>query len=131
MPARKIYLPADCPSPESRVVFTKPDTQATKKTKPTHQHTNSASKQPTQQKPLHSNSTTKVPLNTATQAQLETLPGIGPALAKRILERRAKRPFKRLAQLRYVKGIGPAKYKKIKPFVVLNAPTLKQNVSKK
>ena len=49
----------------------------------------------------------KVDLNTAGQAELETLPGIGPALAQRILEdRRAHGPYKRLEDLDRVKGIG-------------------------
>ncbi len=49
----------------------------------------------------------KVDLNTAGKAELETLPGIGPALAQRILEdRRAHGPYKRLEDLDRVKGIG-------------------------
>ena len=56
----------------------------------------------------------KVNVNDATSAQLETLPGIGPALAKRILDYRAKRKFKRLRDIRRVKGIGQAKFKKLK-----------------
>ena len=53
-------------------------------------------------------------VNTATQQQLENLPGIGPALAGRII---AARPFKSADDLRSVKGIGAgAKYEKIRPF---------------
>ena len=60
--------------------------------------------------------TTAGPLdvNSATQQQLENLPGIGPALAGRII---AARPFKSADDLRNVKGIGAgAKYEKIRPF---------------
>jgi competence protein ComEA len=49
----------------------------------------------------------RLDINKATQAQLETLPGIGPALAKRIIEDRQKRgAFRSLPDLKRVKGIG-------------------------
>lgn len=47
-------------------------------------------------------------VNTAGQVELELLPGIGPALAKRIIEHRTtKGAFKRVDDLDAVKGIGP------------------------
>lgn len=47
-------------------------------------------------------------LNSATAAQLETLPGIGPVLARRIVEHRTSRGgFQRLDDLLQVKGVGP------------------------
>ena len=47
-------------------------------------------------------------VNTAGQGELELLPGIGPALAKRIIEyRTTKGAFKRVDDLDAVKGIGP------------------------
>ena len=39
-----------------------------------------------------------------------SLPGIGEATAKRIIEYRSKHPFQSLAQLMEVKGIGKKKY---------------------
>ncbi len=46
-------------------------------------------------------------LNTATAAELEALPGIGPVLAERIVQYRAAHgPFQRLDQLHDVKGVG-------------------------
>ncbi len=45
--------------------------------------------------------------NTANQAELESIKGIGPALSTRLLEERAKRPFKDWADLRArVSGVG-------------------------
>lgn len=46
----------------------------------------------------------KVPVNRATQAELEALPGIGPTLAQRIV---AGRPYRSIKDLDRVKGIGP------------------------
>lgn len=49
-------------------------------------------------------------VNTATASELELLPGIGPALAKEIVEyRRLHGPFRRPEDLLAVSGIGPAK----------------------
>jgi len=50
-----------------------------------------------------------VNVNTATAEELQTLPGIGPALARRILEHRAAQgPFRSAEELSKVPGIGPA-----------------------
>jgi competence protein ComEA len=63
-----------------------------------------------------------VNLNTATQAQLESLPGIGPATAKRILEYRQKNgSFKKIEELMNVKGIGEKSFLKLKPHVTVAA----------
>lgn len=58
----------------------------------------------------------RVRLNSASQAEIETLPGIGPALAKRIM---AARPLRSLADLDAVKGIGPKLLAKLTPLVEL------------
>jgi competence protein ComEA len=63
-----------------------------------------------------------VNLNTATQAQLETLPGIGASTAKRILEYRQKSGgFKKIEELMNVKGIGEKSFLKLKPHVTVAA----------
>jgi competence protein ComEA len=55
----------------------------------------------------------RVNLNTADAAQLQTLPGVGPAMARRIIEYRGTHPFTKVEDLLQVKGIGPAKLQKI------------------
>lgn len=58
--------------------------------------------------------------NTATAAQLATLPGIGPALAARIIQHReVAGPFRRAADLEAVAGIGPAKRERLEPMLLL------------
>lgn len=60
----------------------------------------------------------KLDLNAATQAQLEDLPGVGPATAAAILKERAKRGrFKSVEELLDVRGIGPAKLDQIRELV--------------
>lgn len=58
-------------------------------------------------------------VNRASAAQLEALPGIGPALAGRILEDRERRgPFASAADLGRVRGIGPVTLRKIEPYLI-------------
>lgn len=67
-----------------------------------------------------SDDTTKISLNTATQAQLDTLPGIGEVFAKRIIEYRlANGSFKAIEELKNVKGIGESLYDSLKDLVCL------------
>ena len=64
-----------------------------------------------------------VNLNSATQAQLETLPGIGAATAKRIIEYRQKNGgFKKVEELMNVKGIGEKAFLKLKAQITVGAP---------
>ena len=65
-------------------------------------------------------STEKVNLNTATVEQLQTLPGIGPAMAKRIIEHRTKvGKFTKIEEILNVKGIGEKRFQRIKDRLVL------------
>ena len=59
-------------------------------------------------------------LNTATETQLEGLPGIGPSMAQRIVEYRKKNgAFKKAEDLMNVKGIGEKSFLKLKPLVTV------------
>lgn len=59
----------------------------------------------------------RVNINTATAAELDLLPGIGPALAGRILDYRASHgPFSTLDDLDGVSGIGPKTIAKLVPY---------------
>ena len=57
-------------------------------------------------------------LNTATAAQLDTLPGVGPSLAAAIVGERGRRGgFTSVDQLRSVRGIGDKRFADLKPLV--------------
>ncbi|SEK79459.1 ComEA family DNA-binding protein [Nitrosovibrio tenuis] len=68
-----------------------------------------------------------VNINTASQAELETLQGIGPAKAKAIVEYRKKRgPFKSPDDLEKVSGIGPAIMKRVRKDITVGGTTVKK-----
>jgi competence protein ComEA len=62
----------------------------------------------------------KININTAPASELETLPGIGPSLAKKIVEFRATHgPFLKPEDLLNVSGIGPAKLEDIRDLITV------------
>ena len=70
-----------------------------------------------------SSASAPINLNTATVAQLESLPGIGKATAERILEYRQKNgSFKRVEDLMNVRGVGEKSFLTLKPLVTVTAP---------
>lgn len=63
-----------------------------------------------------------VNINTATLAELEVLPGIGPSLAQKIVDFRTKNGnFKTPADLMAVSGIGEKKYEQLKGMITVTA----------
>lgn len=66
----------------------------------------------------------RVNVNTATQAELEALPEVGPVKAKAILDYRKKNgPFKSLEDLQKVNGVGPVTAKALKDHVGFSGPS--------
>ena len=71
-----------------------------------------------------------VNINSATQAELESLQGIGPAKAKAIVDHRKKNgPFKSADDLQNVNGIGPATMKRLRKDITVGSivPVKKEN----
>ena len=61
----------------------------------------------------------KISINSATQEELQTLSGIGPSIASRIIEYRKNNTFQTLQQIKEVKGIGDGLFNKIKDAICL------------
>ena len=60
----------------------------------------------------------KININTATQTELETLPGIGPSTSLKIINYREENgKFKSIEEIKEVSGIGDAKYENIKDLI--------------
>lgn len=59
----------------------------------------------------------RVNLNRAEAAELEKLPGIGPRLAERIVQRRHARPFASVEELLEIQGIGEKNFEILRPWV--------------
>ncbi|MCA9896784.1 MAG: helix-hairpin-helix domain-containing protein [Ardenticatenaceae bacterium] len=61
-----------------------------------------------------------VNINSADVAELDTLPGIGPSTAEKIVEyRETNGPFATIDEITSVSGIGPAKFEQIQPFITV------------
>ena len=64
----------------------------------------------------------RIEANRATAAELELLPGVGPTLARRIVEARARaRGFRTERDLLAVRGVGEKTLQKLKPFLSFSA----------
>lgn len=70
--------------------------------------------------PTPSQAAGKININTATVVQLDSLPGIGPVYAQRIIDyRTANGPFTSIDQVQNVKGIGPKTLEKFRDLVTI------------
>ena len=64
-----------------------------------------------------------IDLNTADEALLTTLPGVGPELAAAIVAYRTEHgPFRAVSELMNVRGIGEASYRSLSPLVTAGVP---------
>jgi len=62
----------------------------------------------------------RVNINTATLAELDTLPQIGPATAQRIVDYRTKNgPFKKIEDLKNVSGIGDVTFEALRDWIIV------------
>ena len=64
-----------------------------------------------------------VNLNDATAEQLQHLPGVGPAIAERIVAYRNKRQFEKPGHIKRVKGVGDATFEKLKAHLAVDGET--------
>jgi competence protein ComEA len=58
----------------------------------------------------------KVNINTASKSELETLPGVGPSTAQKIID---NRPYKTIEDIKNVSGIGDATFEKLKDLILV------------
>ena len=73
-----------------------------------------------------------IDLNAATAMELETLPGVGPRTAERILEyRREYGGFERIEDLMDVRGIGERTFLRLRPLVKVAAPELEPDADRR
>ncbi len=64
-------------------------------------------------------SVTLIDINTATQTELESLPGIGPAYATAIITYRSRQPFRRPEEVLAVRGIGEKRFEGIRDLITV------------
>jgi competence protein ComEA len=81
-------------------------------------------REPTSQATGNDRSTKLININSASQAELETLAGIGPVKAQSIVQFRLENgPFKEVEEIQSVTGIGPVTFEKIQPYITVGGAT--------
>lgn len=109
----KITIPSKEENKQEKQNTEKIQSNKQSKTTEKSQNTNSISTNVTEK-----NQNTKVNINTATQTELETLPGIGPSIASKIVSyRKENGKFKSIEEIKKVSGIGESKYANIKELI--------------
>jgi competence protein ComEA len=74
--------------------------------------------------PVGEQSQSFININTATQVELESLPGIGPVRAQAILQYRQENgPFHEIGELQNISGIGPATFELLKGLITVGGVT--------
>lgn len=69
----------------------------------------------------NSGDSSKVGINTSDQSKLETIPGVGPSTARKIIDYREKNgKFNTLEDIKNVSGIGEKKFDNMKDYISLN-----------
>lgn len=110
---REAYATLDASMIESarRVIEATPDETA---------ENSNTSAEPRQQRSPQRLAPVRLDPNTASTALLQRLPGIGPALAGRIVDyRETHGPFRRPQDMMRVSGIGPRIFERISPYIVI------------
>jgi competence protein ComEA len=68
----------------------------------------------------------QIDINTASAAELATLPGIGDSKARAIVEHRAADPFHTIEDLKKVKGIGDKTFEELRPHLMVSEAPVKK-----
>ena len=123
----KIYIPTKEETKQSKsetteksidktTVYITKNTGGTEKSASNTENTNNSGN--TKNNNSTTNKNEKININTATQAELETLPGIGPSTALKIINyRKENGKYKTIEDIKKVSGIGDSKYNKIKELI--------------
>lgn len=101
---QRLWVPSAVPTPE-------PETSGGERSQTVELPTGT----PSSQNPIN--------INTASAAELESLPKIGPVIAQAIIDyRQANGPFSAIEEIIEVKGIGPAIFEAIKELITVEGP---------